>query len=123
MLSDLRLNQIWRAGFCIDLVHWSKRPEAAIEQRRLDYLEKHQQTCRDCFFANLLKEIELETAEAMGPKAKMWYLLGQDIAQMEGFQEPFRRIMVAAHSDGRITSTMLSWMSQVARRRDYEWRS
>lgn len=123
MLTDARLNQIWRAGFCIDLVHWSKRPEASVEKERLAYLAEHQLVCRDCHFANILKGLEMEVAEAMGPEAKMSYLMGKDISQMEGFQEPFRRILGRATAEGRVTPLMLSWMTQVARRRDYEWRT
>jgi hypothetical protein len=122
MLSDSRINQIWRAGYCIDLVLWSRRPEASEERNRLAYLADHQQSCRDCNFANILKGLELETAEAMGPKAKMDFHLGNDISTRDDFHGQFKRTMEAAISSGRITPLMLAWMSQVARRRDYEWR-
>jgi hypothetical protein len=121
-MNDNRINQIWRAGYCIDLVRWSMRPEADSEEARLAYLREHSMDCRECYFANILKGLEKETSEAMGPEAKMAWLLGQDVSQMPHFQPSFRRIMDKAMKDGTISPIMTAWMRRVAMRRDFEWR-
>lgn len=121
-MNDDRINQIWRAGYCIDLVRWSMRPEADSEETRLAHLREHSRGCRECYFANILKGLEKDTAEAMGSEAKMAWLMGRDVSQMPHFQPSFRRIMDQAIAEGKISPIMMAWMGRVAMRRDFEWR-
>lgn len=122
-LSHTKLNDIWRAGYCRDTVEFARTqtddsPDGS--WKRVEYLKKHIEECRECACANILKSKEEEVAKAMGPRAHAAFFMGQDITKMPDYRPA---LMHAALQElaayGIMTDDFCAWMARAAKRKAY----
>lgn len=122
-LTDQKLTDIWRAGFCRKTVEFARTTtdSPTDAKRRLEYLRTHVVACMDCFLANAMKMIELRTAEAMGPTAALHYVRGGNITRLPNFRETFARIFEDAKKNDPLWSTpqAQAWITRMAQRGPY----
>lgn len=122
-LTDKKLTDMWRAGFCRATVEFARTTtdSPTDARKRLRYLEGHIVECMDCFLANKMKIIEYQTAEAMGPTAALAYIRGGNITRLPNFHQHFDRIFNAAKKHDPIWSTPYAqeWITRSAARGPY----
>lgn len=122
-LTDQKLNDMWRAGYCRKTVEFARTttdcPDDA--RKRLEYLRVHVIACLECYLANEMKQIEAQTAELMGPVATMNFIRGGNITRLPGFQHHFGRVFDAAKKKDPVWATQYAqeWMARSATRGPY----
>ena len=120
MLMHTILDNLWQAGFCRRLIEQLRqtRPGQADSARRLALTEQHiREGCQDCFYANLLKGVEAETAKLLGPEAEAVWLRGGDVRAFPDFDEAFRAVMGAAIKTGHIRPGIMAWIAKTVKKR------
>lgn len=122
-LTDQKLNDMWRAGYCRKTVAFAQTTTdcPTDSRKRLEYLRTHSIACMDCFLANQLKLIEAQTAEAMGPTAALNFIKGGNITKLPHFREHFDRIFNHAKKTDPVWSTPYAqdWIMRMAQRGPY----
>jgi hypothetical protein len=120
MLSKNKLDNLWQAGFCKNLIEQIRHtaPGAAGSGARVEIMTVHIRTgCVDCHHANTIKDVEHRTALAMGPDAQQLFDHGGDIRQLPGFTEAFRRVFVSGIACGKVDSAMWAWLTRIVSER------
>lgn len=114
-----KINDMWRAGFCQKTIEYAKATEVEESERRVEFLQSHMVDCKECYYATILKNIELDVATSMGPRFVDMFRRGQDISKCHEFRPHFERVMSRAMGT-MISKEMYEWMSMRSKRRDYE---
>jgi hypothetical protein len=89
-----KLNDLWWAGYCHDVIEYTRDtladPDGA--QKRVNYMEEHIHVCTTCYLANILKNMEADVAKELGPDVVALFNDGLDVTKLEGFQEAFKKV-------------------------------
>ena len=122
-ITPQKLNDMWRAGYCRTTVEFARTTtdSPTDAKRRLEYLEQHVKECKECCFANALKGVEYQVAQAIGPEAEMLYIRGGDITKLPAFQQHFPHIFSDACRFDPILSQpeFKAWLLEKGKRGDY----
>jgi len=115
-LTNDKINDIWRAGFCAVLVEHARLTEVHESKARIDFLRKHVKTCVHCYNANILKAVEHEVARTLGPEAAQVFNNGGDISTQEGFSEVLHARLDELMESGAVDEDFVKWMASIALR-------
>ncbi|MHC4621183.1 MAG: hypothetical protein ACYTEQ_25835 [Planctomycetota bacterium] len=115
-LTNAKVNDIWRSGFCNETVEHARLTTADDAQARINFLRAHVKTCKDCYNANIMKAVEHEVAKTIGPHAEQLFCSGGDIATLPGFQDAFKLRLDELMQSGIVGEDYVAWMARVATR-------
>lgn len=126
MLSNRKINDMWRAGYCMKVIDHARTTENTVEgsARRMMFLTKHVETCENCRYACMAKEIEHDVAAHLGPKAERQFLYGED-PRDHPMWKPAIEAAVRAVKEGRLAARhmhydpekVFAWMQRTAEQR------
>lgn len=115
-MNQQALDSAWQSGYCRDIIlQFKDSPEEASAERAAA-IGKHLPTCRECEYANRLKNVEDRTARALGGRAVLDFEQGRrskDPMFIQAFEREFKR----AVQEGTISSSMFLWMARIAAER------
>lgn len=110
-LPAYKVEDMWRSGYCADLVREASRTESAKAQARVQMVARHIASgCQDCRYAAFLRSIEGQASLDAGKEAL--FLYGLDATTPEQKHTAIER----AFHDGRITPSFVAWITRVAQR-------
>ena len=116
MLITAILDNLWQAGFCRKLIDSLKHSAPGTEGAavRIEITNMHiREGCRDCLYANAMRDVEYRTAQALGPHAVELFNRGGNIVNLVGFRSVFQRIMQSAIRAGRVDASIMLWISRL----------
>lgn len=120
-LTDAKVNDIWRAGFCEETVEHARLTEASDSALRIRFLTEHVKTCKNCRNANILKTIEHETAKSIGPDAEAHFAQGGDITVFDAFKSVFQQHLESIVKSGVVNPEFFAWIRSIATRKDQSY--
>jgi len=116
MLSKERLDHLWQSGFCKTLIERVRYTEEGPGGApvRLQLTEDHlKEGCEHCTNANAMRDIEMRTATAMGPKAVTLFNQGGNLRTLPGFDQAFREVFGTGVRCGRVKPGLVAWISKM----------
>ncbi len=115
-----RLDAMYWAGFCDDtLLHASGTDLKRGHADRVEWLQGHINDCVDCQRATKLKNLEFRIAERLNAVDR--FKSGQDLFDLDGYDEAHEEILNKAMGIGFISKADLGWMKKMAVRHGNPW--
>lgn len=126
MLSNKKINDMWRSGYCMTVINHARATNDTIEgsARRMMFLTQHVESCETCRYATMAKEIEHDVARRLGPRAERLFLHGEDPRNNPKWK-PAIEAAVRAVKEGRLPARhmhydpdkVFAWMARTAQQR------
>lgn len=114
MVPQAVLNEMWRAGYCEQAIRAAAKTAPEDVAARIAYLKEHVPSCKDCYNAAVLKELEHDVAEKMG--LLDLFSSGGDVSKQPGFHAVFDPMMADYMRRGRVDLSFFLWMGAVLQR-------
>jgi len=120
-LTKKKLNDLWRSGYCREMVEHARNTNDTPEDssKRIAYLREHIPTCADCRHANRWKQVEEEIAFRLGPRALDEFFSGLGPERYPGYRRHLRDI-VNEQADELKTPEIQSWLRRITQRGPYQ---
>jgi len=121
-MSTEKVNDMWRSGYCPIMIEYAKTTDAGPTGSisRIAYLEVHIKSCPDCYHATVMKNVEANAAELMGPVAFAAFQSGQSVVQRPGFEDAMRKAVQGLLRSQHATDQFFAWWRRIISRTDYE---
>lgn len=115
-----RLDAMYWAGFCDDtLLHASGTDLKRGHADRVAWLQGHINGCVDCQRATRIKNLEFRIAERLDAVDR--FTSGEELSDLEGYDEAHEDILNKAISVGFVKKEDIDWMERMAKRHGNPW--